>query len=269
MHIMILGQIQMLMRPRNQWQGITLCFTRDCENIDQCIADICAVHESQDVHMPQYKNLRFDESQNSYFDIQPYSECYTVHPHFLLPTKTGWKRTPARADPFTGKSSAVMKERRKGAKRTLMQKRSRAIRVRLITEANQALLPQPQNMDINYSRPFAPKVEFPDSKTAEVSVPMDVDQTGPIMANRTKPKVPAKNKQRMGANKAKKIEPQDRCHFVPSHRAYTEPDQCHVVPSACGSVQLPRSGPARPCIFQQGAVSRVQCANHAPTGLFV
>ena len=52
-------------------------------------------------------------------------------------------------------------------------------------------------MDIDISSPFAPKVEV-----ADTSMAMDVDQTQPIMAARTKPKVPAKYKQRMGAKKA-------------------------------------------------------------------
>ena len=174
---------------RNKWQGITMWFTRDCDDIDECISNLCSVTESGDVHMSQAKQLRFDESRNSVIEVQPYSECYELHPHFLLPTKNGWKRTPARADPFTGKSSMVMKERRKSAKRLLKTKNAHATRLRIMNEANKEFKPQPIEVD------------------TDLPMPMDMSAlTDPIMATRTKPKVPAKYKQRMGAKKAKKLE---------------------------------------------------------------
>ena len=159
---------------RNKWQGITMWFTRDCDNIDQCISGICSIRDGEDVSMPQRKQLRFDESQNTIIEVQPYNECYEVHPHFLLPTKSEWKRTPARADPFTGKSRMVMKERRKSAKRLLKTKTAHATRMRIMTEANKEFTPQPMMVD------------------SDMPMPMDMSAiTGPIMAARTKPKVPA------------------------------------------------------------------------------
>ena len=211
---------------RNQWRGITMCFARDCEDIGGCIENICAMYDNQDVHMQTRKELTFDESHNSYFDIQPYSECYDPHPHFLLPTKSGWKRTPARADPFTGKSSAVMKERRKSARRSLRPKTAHATRLRLLTETNQALLrEQRDNMDVdtsglsdvagdhfNSNNDFTKSENTYNTDLTDIPVPMVVDtileprNSDLIIANHTKPNVPAKYKQRMGAKKATNIE---------------------------------------------------------------
>ena len=94
---------------KGKWTGVTLFFDRSCEDIDECIDEVCAMYEAEDVAMPQRKMVNFDESRNDYFEVMPYSECYDLHPHFILSTKNGWKRTPARADPFSGKSAAVMK----------------------------------------------------------------------------------------------------------------------------------------------------------------
>ena len=87
------------------------------------------------------------------------------------------------------KSSVVMKERRKSAKRLLGTKTAHATRLRLMAEANKAFMPQPMIVD------------------TDLPMPMDMSAlTEPMMAARTKPKVPAKYKQRMGAKKAKHIE---------------------------------------------------------------
>ena len=46
------------------------------------------------------------------FHICPYSEIYGQHPSGIVATRRGFKRISVKADPFTGKSTGVMHERR-------------------------------------------------------------------------------------------------------------------------------------------------------------
>ena len=90
--------------------------------------------------MEQTKRTSFDLENISFHDITPYSEIYGDHPHYLLSTANGWKRNPARACPFTGKSPLVLRERRKQVRRLLKPTRARETRKRLITLANAQLI---------------------------------------------------------------------------------------------------------------------------------
>ena len=108
------SNMQPLKRP---WTGATVLFSGDCVDPDACASVICALH-SQDVHMPQYKHVRLSDVPTVH-EITPYSEMYDLHPNMIIATSTGWRRSPARADPFTVKSLRVMKARRIRARKRL------------------------------------------------------------------------------------------------------------------------------------------------------
>ena len=99
-----------LKRP---WTGTTTYFDKTCANPDDVLDRMCALHNQG---APHNKHVQFN-TNHELFEVQPYSEAYGCHPHFVLATAHGWKRTPLRADPFTGKSALMMKERRRAARR--------------------------------------------------------------------------------------------------------------------------------------------------------
>ena len=108
------------------WRGATIYFDYSCPDLDASIARICAVHASPwhnaDVRMNKCDQcVRFSDTVDMY-EITPYSEVYGDHPHFLLATSRGWKKAPTRSDAFTGKSSIVMRERRKQARKKFSAK---------------------------------------------------------------------------------------------------------------------------------------------------
>ena len=110
------------------WTGSTVFFENECLDISACVASICAVHDAvNDVHMTFSKTVRFDEQANTHHSVQPYSEQFHCHPHFILASDKGWKKTPARADVFTGKSAVGMKARRLQARRRLKGKMQRQL----------------------------------------------------------------------------------------------------------------------------------------------
>ena len=96
----------------DHWVGTTTFFDYGCVHVDDHIHRLCALHET-DVNMRQAKHVTFDEASNTHYDITGYSEVYHAHPHAMLSIAAGWKFHSSRADFFTGKSSTVMKARRK------------------------------------------------------------------------------------------------------------------------------------------------------------
>ena len=100
---------------RRQWAGTTTYFERTCANPGDVLYRMCALHNQGAAHT---KQVRFN-TNHELFEVQPYSESYGCHPHVILATAHGWKKTPLRADPFTSKSTLIMKERRRAARRHL------------------------------------------------------------------------------------------------------------------------------------------------------
>jgi len=88
------------------------------------------------------KHVRFDHNEQVHH-ITGYSEMYTDHPHFLLSTKDGWKKAPARSDPYTGKSEAVMKARRMAAQKKFAGRAARRRRRKILQEIPPSSSPEP------------------------------------------------------------------------------------------------------------------------------
>ena len=183
------------MELRRPWQGIT-AFFEDHVDVDARVAKICALHNSP--MKIDERHVRFDESQNEHFNVPAYSEHYSMHPHFLLSSAHGWKRNPARCDPFTGKSSAVMKDRRAQVRRTLKPKNAHATRLRLMREANEELQ---QMLSMEES-------------LVKLQKPTSDSQTGKMAATRTKPVATNKYQKRLGAKKAKKLEVEENQEYI-------------------------------------------------------
>ena len=76
-----------------------------------------------------------------------HTATFMRHTRTLLAGNEGWKRNPARADPFTGKSAVVMAARRRQAAKSLVPKRPEQSK-KILAEANlefspPAALPSP------------------------------------------------------------------------------------------------------------------------------
>ena len=61
-------------------------FTRACANSDEMIDRICAVHNSG-ASIGKHAHISIAEPE--IFEVQPYSEAYGCHPHFLLASNHG------------------------------------------------------------------------------------------------------------------------------------------------------------------------------------
>lgn len=235
---------QVAHRPlKRPWKGVTAYFARECECIDAFIAKLVALHD-QDQHMPLSKTLRFNETRNEIIEIVLYSQMYDAHPHFILATKTGWKRNPSRADAFTGKTTKVIKDRRKKARKNFSSRSAKAMRKQIIKRATSALSGMDVDTDkydkmtndvkrdiVHSSRfthsPFRQSVNHsvtdthtnsvPVETSVPVPLPMDVDchssdvdpnsVANPMIcaaSKRTKPVNNAKYQKLLGAKKAKK-----------------------------------------------------------------
>jgi hypothetical protein len=131
--------------------------------------------------MKPVKQLQFN-TQPEIVEVQPYSESLIVHPHFIVATSSGWKRVPARSDPFTGKSSTVMQARRSELHKRFGSPAAKGRRRSILQQANGA-------------------------------TPMDVDEPLPVFAARTKPVTSNKFKKRLGAKTAKKLELSENSEF--------------------------------------------------------
>ena len=228
---------------------------------------MCALyHESNDVLMKQANRVQFDETQKSSVDIIPYSEVYGCHPHLILASQSGRKRSPSCADPFTGKTQAVMKARRVQARKKLGTKSARKARQSILNAANQGLseleetkqvftermIHEPINSSQTWSSPFRHNddIEMKDAPNAA-----DSQDTAPmIYATRTKPVKSNKFAKRIGAKTAKKIEleknaaftlsPQDattyralaaRCNYLAQDRA----DLSYASKELCREFNIP------------------------------
>ena len=207
------------------WTGYTVFFDRDNDNIDMQIASLCSSLQEEDIVMTQKKLVRFNEALTTFHEVRRYADCYTEHPHFLLATSQGWKKNPARADFFTGKSALVMRERRKSIRARMRPKSAHQRRLQLMEQANAALSlevgmgrnDRPSNegkdrhMDIDTDdEHYDTDVETSDAMSIDVHTHFaeeEPDQHSPIMsaAKRTKP-VGNKYQKRVGAKKAKKLE---------------------------------------------------------------
>ena len=95
----------------------------DCPNIDGYVSKINQAQYDlkMRVNDPSLQRVRLQEHHATH-EVPPYSEHYHLHPHFLLSTSDGWKRTPRRADAFTRKNAIVTKARRKAAKKHFNKK---------------------------------------------------------------------------------------------------------------------------------------------------
>ena len=212
-----------------KWKGATFLFDRACRDIDGAIARL-----TQDVHMrrAEARSVRFN-SNVDFIEVTPYSEQYDLHPHHLLATSNGWKKAPARSDPFTGKSSVVMKARRKSVKKALSSRTAKKIRQQILAAANSAIRdldevyhnykndPSPVHMDTDMvTRPAPPASQSMDIDSEDHS--MDIGmfaQPWPkgcrsIFATRTPPANKNKYQKRMGAKKAKKLELDQSSEFT-------------------------------------------------------
>ena len=95
---------------KHPWTGITCYFTRDCDS-DTQIDRLCSLTSSiTDLSME--KAVRFSPNEAETILTPAYCQEYGRHPHHMLATASGWKRAPARADPYTGKSATAMTARR-------------------------------------------------------------------------------------------------------------------------------------------------------------
>ena len=128
--------------------------------------------------------------------MQPYSETLPLHPHLIVATSTGWKRIPSRSDPFTGKSSGVMKARHIELSRHFgsQEARRRRRRRRLIKQYSHS-----SPMDI--------------SSDESTSMAVEPAANQPVFANRTKPEKSSKYQKRVGAKTAKKLELAENSSF--------------------------------------------------------
>ena len=125
------------------WCGHTIYFNRDCPCIDTAIEHMCAIYDhalpdATDHPMPPFRTVRFNDDRTTH-QIQPYSESYEEHPHFIIATAGGWKKMPPRADVFTGKSAQVMKARRLSISKALRPASARRRRRQIMISANIAL----------------------------------------------------------------------------------------------------------------------------------
>ena len=210
-----------------KWWGTTILFSHDCHDMDGIIARL-----SQDVVMKRAgeRSVRFSPHVEAH-DIVPYAEQYELHPHHLLATASGWKRAPARSDPFTGKSSLVMRARRKAVKKSLCSSRARKFRQQILAAANSSLAdtneiygkyrdkckPEHMETDMTATQPTGEiNVDFMD-----ISVMKNTEFTEPypeaprsLFATRTKPLNQNKYQKRMGAKKAKRLELDKNSEFT-------------------------------------------------------
>ena len=189
----------------------------------------------------------------------------------LLSTASGWKRSPARSDPFTGKSALVMKASRIQARRKIGTKAAKRIRQSLINVANQMLNKNSEITDVfmkgmeEMPRTFPMSTPSPFTR-ANTDSPMpaieddamivDEDNANSqmVFATRTKPVKTNKYQKRLGAKKAKKLElaanseftlsPQDattyralaaRCNYLAQDR----PDISYASKELCREFSVP------------------------------
>ena len=251
------------------WTGITVFFDDQCTDVDGCIQKICNLHDAtmslphgilknhtpfKDTQRHRDHSVSFSDEPTQ-FEITPYSEIYGTHPHFILASANGWKRNPSRSDPYTGKSSAVMMQRKKAARKSLRSKGARQNRKSILNTANSVTTSPAGETDIGTarsSRSHGPStatdndssdsmaVEPPLSKASEdlpIHTDMDVDSdtdvhmhavlsrifamtriSRKIFATRTKPLKKHQGQKRIGAKKAKKLEidPDSSFHLSPA-----------------------------------------------------
>lgn len=94
------------------WSGVSVFFEFGCSDMDASAYRICSI-------MDNNKSRKVQLSNNvDTIGITPYAEMHKCHPHYIIATHNGWKDAPSRADPFTGKSHLVMRERRSKSRRS-------------------------------------------------------------------------------------------------------------------------------------------------------
>ena len=108
----------------DHWVGTTTFFDYGCAHVDEHLHRLCTLHDS-DVNMRQAKHVTFDEASNTHYDMIGCSGVYHAHPHTMLATAAGWKSNPTRADFFTGRSSTVLKARRKSIRASMKPQATR------------------------------------------------------------------------------------------------------------------------------------------------
>lgn len=178
--------------------------------------------------MKHCQKVTFNEIP-SIVEITPHSEVYEFHPRLLISTANGWKISPSRGDPFTGKSSLIMTQRRVQARKKIGTNSARKITQSLLEKANREFaelsstvdkfkdgmrssIPLPMNVDESYmpairSGSHVPATS-PFNKHKDV-VMAEVDNGGTvpmIFATRTKPVKNNKFAKRVGAKTAKNLE---------------------------------------------------------------
>ena len=229
------------------WRGTTTYFDNNCADVDACISKLCAVRLGQqhgagaDVHMKRangHLRVQFSTQVETY-DCTPYSEMYDAHPHFLLSTRDGWKKNPARADVFTGKTSLVMRERRKSARRRFSAASAKKTRKAILELANMQMQEVQtitddyttgttglrhdvyhMDTDMIHVAGASDNVDVGMQTQSMDTVPMDISMaaepltSGRVCATRTKPVNNAKYAKRVGAKKAKKLELDKNSEFV-------------------------------------------------------
>ena len=179
----------------------------------------CAIN---DVPMVLRKCVDFDMNKTETHEITPYSEIYFAHPHFLFATADGWKRGPARADPFTGKSEPVLKARRAVALKKFRSKTARSKRREMLrslkktAELTEAKLPSPftavdgrSDIPLGHSKfenhTHAMDINKNEYDDVDMVTHMDVSSVLPMSAARTRP-ANLSHKKRIGAKKSKKLD---------------------------------------------------------------
>ena len=229
------------------WTGITIFFDEQCTDVDGCIKKICDLHDvSMDSHQgilkyhtpfsnasrQDHRRVSFSDDEPNYLEVIPYSEVYGTHPHFILASAHGWKRNPSRSDPYTGKSSAVMTQRKKAARKSLRSRYARQNRQSIMNTANRHIIngsgearssrshgPSPVQDHISFD-----SMDVEPSSDNNHSTDMDVDyesnadmvdvlrriflmtdMSRKVFATRTKP-LKKQGQKRVGAKKAKKLE---------------------------------------------------------------
>ena len=210
---------------------MTTYFTKDCLDVDAAVSRLCAIHQNPhkliDTPMRNSnQNVRFDQNIKVH-EITPYAELYDTHPRFLLPTGRGFfKSLPPRCDPFTGKSLAVMKERRKALRKKFSSGNAKRVRRATLLAANASMV-QVQNMghahmdlDMYKTTPTTTSTDMDVDTSMSTDVNMGkfaeplTQRHGSICANRTKPVNSNKYQKRLGAKKAKKLELDQNAEFT-------------------------------------------------------
>lgn len=229
-----------------------------CTDVDKCIDQVCALHDNSmnpnpgilRRHSPFTDVRRHDSNIHVTFsddapeelEVVPYSEIYGTHPRFILAGPTDWKRNPARSYPYTGKSSAIMTQRKKAARKTIRSKVSRQNRRSILNTANQQGIgtarrqrshgPSSPQDDSSHTFMDMEINSTPTITSMDVDTDMDADinmlnmlkrvftmgMSRKVFANRTKP-IKKHGQKRVGAKKAKKLEISENGSFElsPSH----------------------------------------------------